>query len=214
LLSLDKTRQLLSINDFPLPWGQTITEITELQGIKLKIRYPCVLKAISPDFTHKSDVGGVILDIQNYQMLEKELKDMINRFNKPPYLYKVTGFLIEEMWKPQIEIVIGVKKDPSYGHVMMVGLGGIYVEVFQDVSFRLIPITREDAFEMLEELKSKDILRGIRGKPINIDSLVDLMLQTSQFVEKNPQILEFDMNPVGCTSDSCRVLDERMVFSD
>lgn len=197
---------------FPLPKGYIVKSISKTKAIQSNISFPCVLKAISPNIVHKSDVKAVKLGIESYDQLIQEMKQMKARLESISLGYEVQGFLIEQMMpSPFIELIIGAKLDPDFGHVIMTGLGGVFVEVLKDISFRLIPISRQDAHEMINELKGKKILDGIRGQAgINKDKLIDLLLLTSDFIQDNPKIFELDFNPVGCSSQGCLVLDERI----
>ena len=125
----------------------------------------------------------------------------------------VQGVSVQPMARPGIEVIVGMSKDPQFGPVLMFGLGGILVEVLKDVSFRIVPVSKNDAKEMIKELKGYPILEGYRGqKPANISALVDLIVEVSRFVEQNPQIKELDLNPVLAYEDKVVALDARIIL--
>ncbi len=218
-LDLDDARKILQQHDFPLPRAIMLGEnfldrLTQYQcQVEKEIGFPCVIKAVSPEILHKTDVGAVHLNVKTFDELVTTVKAMQKSLGKT---YRLKGFLVEEQVDNiQVEVVIGVKHNHSFGHVIMVGLGGIHVEILEDVSFRLIPITEEDAREMLEELRARKLFDEFRGRAsINKDALVSLMVKVSDLVAMNPQIIELDLNPVGCNEKGCFVLDVRIKINN
>ena len=176
-----------------------------------KFGYPLAMKIVSPDVIHKSDVGGVILNIKNQQ----EAKDAFSRIEEIASKIgcRLDGALVEEMAPPGVETIIGAKRDPQFGPVIMFGLGGIFVEVFKDISFRVAPITREDAMDMVSELKAYTILKGIRGKrPSDIDAIIDALLKVSSMMTELGEIKELDLNPVMAYEKGYRIVDARVIL--
>ena len=177
-----------------------------------KIGFPVVLKISSPQVLHKTDFNGVIVGLQN----EKEVTDAYNKIikevkRKMPKA-KIRGVLVQEMAKGH-EVIIGSKQDPQFGPVIMFGLGGIFVEVFKDVTFRIIPIERKDAQEMTEEIKGAKVLQGVRGqKPINFKALEDCLLAVSKMVWGNKKIKELDLNPVFVNEKGVKAVDARILL--
>ena len=172
----------------------------------LNLEYPLVAKVVREDILHKSDVGGVILNINRKEELIKAFNTLHNKFSSP--------VLVEEMLSGGVEVIVGVLKDSTFGHAIMFGLGGIFTEVFRDVTFRVIPISRKDAEIMLSEIKGKKILEGYRGIKVSRDNLVDLLLKVSHLVEENPQIEGMDLNPVLAREKDCVVLDAKIITGD
>ena len=175
--------------------------------------YPVVLKIVSPDIIHKFDVGGVVLNLKN----SEEVKDACNRIlmnvkkRKPDA--KIVGILVQEMIPPSTEIIIGATKDPQFGPALMFGLGGIFVEVLKDVSFRIAPITRSDAQEMITEVKGYPILKGYRGQPpADINAIVEILLNTSRLVMDHPEIKELDLNPILVYEKGAKTVDARIIL--
>lgn len=187
-----------------LPYGVATTE-SEAEKVAEKIGYPVAMKIVSEQIEHKTDVGGVKVNIRNKEILKhafQEIKD-----NTKGYAFE--GILVQKMARKGIEIIIGGKKDEQFGHMIVLGLGGIYVEIFRDITARICPIERKDVEEMITELKSHPLLAGARGeKPIDMQSLVDLAIRTSRFIQKE-DIKEMDLNPVVFDSKGFDIIDVR-----
>jgi acyl-CoA synthetase (NDP forming) len=181
--------------------------------ISAGIGFPVVLKIASPDITHKSDAGGVKTGLKNRTEVAKAYgKIMASARQKYPKA-KIDGAAIQRQARPGIELIIGMFKDPQFGPVIMFGLGGIFVEVLKDVSFRIIPIIQRDAAEMIKEITAYPLLNGYRGQePAYLPSLVDILMKVSGLAEKTPDIKEIDLNPVFAYKDSAVAVDARIVL--
>ncbi|QQR92493.1 MAG: acetate--CoA ligase family protein [Candidatus Iainarchaeum archaeon] len=192
---------------YHIPTLPTVRVKDETQlGIALEqFGFPVAMKAIGKKLIHKSDVGGVKLNVMNnHYALE-----VFDHFKKIPHMESVA---VQPM-KKGLEIIIGGKRDPQFGPMVLVGLGGVYTEVFKDTAMRVCPITRLDAHAMLEELKIYPILMGARGqKPINMRQLEETLLNVSQFMLKNEQIKELDLNPVMATHAEVVAVDVRAIL--
>ena len=171
-----------------------------------KIGFPVVMKIVSPDVVHKSDAGGVRLNLQSADDVRKAYRGMMDAFK----YQHIEGITIQRMAAPGIEAIIGVTRDPSFGPLIMFGLGGVFVEVLRDVSFRILPITEKDAAEMIEEIRGSDILKGYRGRPVDLQSLQQLLLKISRLINENPEIHELDLNPLFLYSEGYIAVDARM----
>ena len=173
-------------------------------------KFPQVLKIISPDALHKTDIGGVAI-VKN----EEELKDAYSKLldiSKKRKL-RLEGIFIQEFVKGK-ELIIGIKNDATFGHVILLGLGGIFVEVLKDVSFRVCPITEKDAQSMIDDLKSKQVLYGTRGeKPVNLNLLKKVLVSISKIPSKYENIEELDINPFVINEKEGKVADARIVLS-
>lgn len=198
---------LLKKNGFKLlPYAVAKSEDDAAAAAK-KMGYPIALKIISPEIIHKTDVGGVKTGIRNEVVLRHAYKEVITNAGSK----KIDGVLVQKMARKGIELIIGGKKDPQFGHMVVLGLGGIYVEIFRDITARICPIKREDVDEMVNELKSHPVLTGARGnKPINKKALERLVINTCKFIEKE-DIKELDLNPVIFDSSGCDIVDARLV---
>lgn len=178
-----------------------------------KIGFPVVLKISSPDILHKTDVGGILVGLENEKEVKKGFEKIIKNVKKRKPKAKIQGILVQEMVSGK-ELIIGSKKDIQFGPVIMFGLGGIFVEVLKDVSFRVIPIKKEDAREMIKEIKGYPILKGIRGeKPIKFKALIDCLLKVSDFVWKNKKIQELDINPLFANENGVKAADVKIILN-
>jgi acyl-CoA synthetase (NDP forming) len=177
------------------------------------IGFPVVLKIASPDITHKSDAGGVKTGLKSKAEVMKAYREIIAAAREKFPKVKIDGVAVESQTKPGVELIIGMFKDAQFGPVVMFGLGGIFVEVLKDVAFRIIPIERRDAAEMIKEIKGYPVLEGYRGQePAHLPSLEKILLKVSDFVANNPEIKEIDLNPVIAYKDSAVAADARIVL--
>lgn len=210
-----EAKKLLSKYGIPITKEFLAKHPEEAVKFAEKIGYPVVLKIQSPDILHKTDAGGVLIDLKNSQEVRDGFEKIIENAKKYNENAKIIGVLVQEMVKDGHQCIVGVKKDQQFGHVIMFGMGGIFVEVFKDVSFRIIPIEREDAKEMISEIKAYAILKGIRGfKPVNFKALEDTLLKVSKMVMKEKNIEELDINPLFVSSERVIAADARIIFRD
>lgn len=180
-----------------------------------KIGFPVVLKIASPDITHKTDVGGVRVGLNSAADVKKAWAEIMASARKTCPEAKIEGVAVQNMARPGTEVIIGMFKDAQFGPVIMFGLGGIFVEVLKDVSFRLVPIVKRDAEEMIKEIKGYALLNGYRGQePAHIPSLVDILLKLSTLIEKTPEIKGIDLNPVFAYKDAAVAVDARIVLEE
>ncbi|MES0812998.1 acetate--CoA ligase family protein [Roseibium sp. SCPC15] len=172
------------------------------------------MKVVSQDILHKSDAGGVKLKLSGENALRQAYREILSNARAYDPDADIHGVLVSPMAQPGVEIIIGVVHDPMFGPVMMFGLGGIFVEVLKDVSFRALPMSRADAEEMIGEIQSSKILDGVRGGlPVDKDALTDLMMKVSQLALAHPEIREIDLNPVIVRPDGYEVVDARMILN-
>jgi len=180
-----------------------------------EIGYPVVLKIVSPDILHKSDAGGVIVNVNSANEVKEGFTKIVNNAKKYKADANVLGVLVQEMAPSSTEVIVGMTKDPTWGPALMFGLGGIFVEVLKDVSFRVAPITERDANEMVREIKAFKILEGVRGQPpADINAIVDILLKISKLVMDNPKIDEIDLNPVFVYEDGAKAVDTRILIKE
>ena len=173
---------------------------------------PVAMKVVSRDILHKSDAGGVKLNLHG----EAEIRMSRDEILRACKIYKedadIEGVLITPMAPKGIEVIVGASRDPVFGPVLLFGLGGIFVEIFEDVAFRAIPLSRDDAHSMIDQIKARKVLDGVRGEAaVDKESLVDLLLKISSIVDAHPQIAELDLNPVIALDDGCTVVDTRII---
>lgn len=187
----------------------------EAVSISQRIGFPVVLKITSPDVIHKTDSGGVKLGLKNASEVKKAYDDILKSVKKKYPRALIQGISVQKMVPPGTEVIIGTSKDPQFGPVIMFGLGGVFVEVLKDVSFRVIPVGRRDAQEMIQETKGFPLLQGFRGKePANIPALVGIILKISRWINENPQIREMELNPVLAYKDKALAVDARIVLEE
>ncbi len=187
-----------------LPYRLAKSEKEALEAAK-RIGYPVALKIVSPDIEHKTDVGGVKTGIKSGEALALAFRDVAQSARG----VRMDGVLVQKMARKGVELIIGGKKDPQFGHMMVLGLGGIYVEIFRDISARICPLVGSDVEEMVSELKSHPLLEGARGKkPINKKELERLVIKACALLQKE-DIKEMDLNPVVCDENGCDIIDAR-----
>jgi len=180
------------------------------------VGYPIVCKIISPDILHKTDAGGVKLNLKSRAEVEKAFEDIVASAKRYKPDARIWGVTVQEMAPEGRQVIVGMTKDPQFGPALMFGLGGVFVEVLKDVSFRIAPLTRLDAAEMIKEIKGYPILGAFRGQqPADIDALVDIILKTSQMVTDLKEIAELDLNPIFVyeTGKGAKTVDARVVLS-
>lgn len=177
--------------------------------------YPVVLKVVSPDIAHKSDVGGVKLNLKDKEAVAAAYDEIVANSKKAVANARIAGVAVQHMAPQGTEVIVGMTTDPQFGPVLMFGLGGIMVEVLKDVSFRLVPLAEKDADQMISEIKGRPVLEGVRGQPASdIKALKQTILKVSEFVEKHPEVRELDLNPVFAYPDGAMAVDARIVISE
>jgi acyl-CoA synthetase (NDP forming) len=213
LLTEIEAKEWLKSVKIPVVETKLATSKTEAVEIAKKLGFPVVMKIVSPDVVHKSDAGGVKLKIENATQVGKAYSEILASIKKHNPKAKITGVSVQKMARQGVEVIIGMTKDAQFGPVIMFGLGGILVEVLKDVSFRIVPLEKRDAAEMITEIKGFPILKGYRGQePANIPYLEDLIVKVSEFVDKNPEIKELDLNPVFAYKDGAMAVDARIIL--
>jgi acyl-CoA synthetase (NDP forming) len=209
-------KRLLASFGVSVPTSLLVQDATAAAAACDKLRPPLVLKVVSPDILHKSDAGGVKVGLGNAHEVEEAVRAMMKR----PAIEsaRIDGFLLEEMAPAGLEIVVGGLRDPQFGPLVMVGLGGIFVEVLADVSFRICPIARLDAEEMLDELKGAALFRGARGRnPVSREAIVDVLLkvggENGLMMTHGDDIAEADINPLIVSEHAAVAVDARFVLT-
>ena len=205
------------LEDAGIPVVEAKLARTKKEAISLSkgMGFPVVLKVMSPDVIHKSDSGGVKLGLSNMAQVGKAYGEIRKAVKQHYPKAKIAGISVQKMARPGVEVIIGMTKDAQFGPVLMFGLGGILVEVLKDVSFRIVPMTKRDAREMIKEIKGYPLLEGYRGQePADITFLEDLLVKVSDFVDKNPEIKELDLNPLFAYKDGAVAVDARVILED
>jgi acyl-CoA synthetase (NDP forming) len=213
LLSEIESKELLSDAGIRVVETRLATSRKEAISIAEQFGLPAVLKIASPEITHKSDAGGVKVDLRTTVQVGRAY-DAIMAAAKKSFPGKViSGVSVQRMCPPGIEVIMGMSRDAQFGPVLMFGLGGILVELLKDVSFRIVPLTQRDAREMIRELKGYPVLAGYRGKSgADIAKLEEMLLKMSAFMENEQEIQELDMNPVFANTDGAIAVDARVIL--
>lgn len=210
----EKAFELFEIYGIPAPKVQLATTKQEAKKIAQKEGFPIVLKIASPDVFHKTDVGGIRIDLQTEVDVEKAFSDIMETVQKNMPAARLRGVTVERMMPMGKEVIIGATKDPQFGHLLMFGLGGIYVEVLKDVSFRIAPVNHTQAKKMISEIASLKILTGVRGEsPVDIDAIADVIVKIGQMVTDFPEISEIEINPlIAGLKTGVRAVDAKIVL--
>ena len=191
------------------------TSREEAISLSRQLGFPVVLKVASPDIVHKSDAGGVKLGLKTAKQVGKAYDDILGAIHKEYPQAAIQGVSVQKIARPGVEVIIGMSKDEQFGPVLMFGLGGILVEVLKDVAFRIVPLTRRDAAEMIREIKGYPLLEGYRGQePVDVSNLEEMLLKVSEFVEKRPDIKEIDLNPIFAYSRGAIAVDARVILEE
>jgi acyl-CoA synthetase (NDP forming) len=194
------------------PWRVAHSE-EELESVADEMRYPVCLKVVSADVAHKSDAGGIRLGIGDRDSLVESYRSLLAEVAARAPGAKVAGVLAQAMAPAGKEVMVGARKDPVFGHCLVLGAGGVYTEVFGDHAFRLAPIGEAEALEMIGELKFARILDGVRGEaPAHKPSIVKALLRLSQLVCDHPEIEELDINPLIVTDRDAVIVDARIIL--
>ena len=187
--------------------------IAEAVKFAEKIGYPVVLKIVSPDVIHKSDVGGVIVNLEDGKDVQKAYEQIMDKVKKHKPKAKILGVLVQEMAPQSTEVIVGATKDPQFGPTLMFGLGGIFVEILKDVTFRIAPVTEDEAREMITAVKAYPLLKGYRNTPpADIEAIVEILLNTSRLVMEHQEIKELDLNPIMVYEKGAKTVDARIIL--
>ena len=202
------TKYQIPVTKFKLAANEA--EAVEFAG---QIGFPVVLKIVSPDIIHKSEAGGVIVNLKNSAEVKSAYGKILENAKKYKPNAKIAGILVQEMAPQSTEVIVGAIKDPQFGQTLMFGLGGIFVELLKDVTFRIAPITREDAHEMITKVKAYPLLTGYRNTPpADIDAITNALLNTSKLVMDHPEIKELDLNPIITYEKGAKTVDARIIL--
>jgi acetyl-CoA synthetase (ADP-forming) len=208
-----ESKTLLKQSGIPVVDARLARTAKEAVALSKEIGFPVVLKIISPDVVHKSDAGGVKLGLENATQVRKAYSEIMSSVRHTYPDAHIDGVSVQPMAPPGVEVIVGVSRDPQFGPVIMFGLGGVLVEVLKDVSFRVVPVSKSDASEMIRAIKGYPLLTGYRGAPpASTGALEDLIVKVSQFVESQPAVSELDLNPVFAYSDRVVAVDARIVM--
>jgi len=208
-----EAKELLKEYGIPVPDFRLIKGKDEITGLAKEINFPIVMKIVSPDIIHKTDAGGVKVGIKDEEEATTAYQEIISKAKKYNKNAKILGVIVYSMVPQGTEIIIGMMKDPHFGPVIMFGLGGIFVEVLKDISFRILPTEERDARDMITEINGYEILKGARGEsPKDIKAIREVLMKVSKLTMENPEINEIDLNPVFVFDKGLQVVDVRMIL--
>jgi acyl-CoA synthetase (NDP forming) len=214
ILSEVEAKEILEDAGISTARSRLATSKKEAVALAQELGFPVVLKVVSPQITHKSDVGGVKLNLNSQKEVRAAFDEIMASARQAVRDATIEGVSVQQMARPGVEVIIGMTKDPQFGPVLMFGLGGVLVEVLKDVAFRIVPLTPRDARQMIREIKGFPILEGFRGQePADVEALEGILLRLSSFVEQHPEIEEMDLNPVFAYGDGAVAVDARIVVS-
>ena len=205
--------ELFKAYNLPVPAYQLAQTRDEASKAAAELGFPVVLKVVSPQVIHKSDVGGVKVGLDTAEAVAEAWDDIMNSVKGNVNGASIAGVLVCSQVEKDLECILGMTKDAQFGPALMFGLGGIFVELLKDVSFRVLPISRHDAQEMVEETKAYQLIKGIRGQqPKDMEAVVDFIMNCAKLIEENPVIEELDINPLAVLEKGVSALDARILL--
>jgi acetyltransferase len=208
-----EAKQLLALHGAPVPDDRLAGRADEAVQALTELGRPVALKLCSPQILHKSDADGVRLGLETADQVKDAFNQIVDNAKRFDATAEIRGCLVSPMAEPGTEVIIGTKTDPQFGPVIMFGIGGILVEVVKDVVFRVLPISRRAARQMLSEVRSAPLLNGVRGQPpVDHEALIDLLMTVSEVIEAYPEIQEMDLNPVIARENDLTVVDARIIL--
>lgn len=191
------------------------TSEEEAVALAREIGFPCVLKVSSPDITHKSDAGGVQVGLASEAEVAEAYRAIISVCAEKFPEAVIEGVTVQNMAPPGLEVIVGMATDPQFGPVLMFGLGGVWVEVLEDVSFKIVPLTQTDAAKAVREIRAARLLDGFRGsEPVDTAALEEILLRVSEFVAQTPEVIEMDLNPIFAYPHGAIAVDARVILGD
>jgi acyl-CoA synthetase (NDP forming) len=214
LLSEVESKQLLEGAGVPVAKSRLATSADDAASAARETGFPVVMKIVSPDIAHKSDVGGVKLGLEDEAAVRAAFDEMMKTVKGHEPSARISGVAVQHQAPQGTEVIVGMTRDPQFGPVMMFGLGGIMVEVLKDVAFRIVPLEEPDASDMIREIKGYPVLQGVRGQPpLDEAALQQIILKVASFVEQHPEVAEIDLNPVFAYPEGAVAVDARVVLS-
>ena len=208
-----EAKSLLAEHGIQVPQEQVVRSPEEFAAVVATwADKSLAMKVVSKDILHKSDAGGVKLNLSGEPALKAAYEQILASSHAYAPEADIEGVLVTPMAEKGVEVIIGMLRDPVFGAVLMFGLGGIFVEILEDVAFRAVPLSRFDAASMVEQIKAKKVFKGVRGAAaIDRDALIDLLIKVSAIIEAYPQISELDLNPVIAYPDGYTIVDARVI---
>lgn len=208
-LNFEKAKKILEKYRLPFVKSFLLKSEKQIDNFVNKVGFPAVLKISSADIIHKSDIGGVKVGLQNKEEIASAYSEIIKNAKKQKA--KIEGIVLQKTETGQ-EIIIGMKRDPQFDVVLMFGIGGVFVEILKDVSFRVAPINKQEAIDMIKEIKASKILEGARGKKaVNLEAIADILVKTGKLALENKKITQIDFNPIITNEKTAKIVDARII---
>ena len=207
--------QLLSEGGVSVAETRLATTADEAVTAAEALGFPLVMKVVSPDIAHKSDIGGVVVGVSDVDGVRATFDQINTAVSAAAPNATIDGIAVQAMAPPGVEVIVGATTDPQFGPVMMFGLGGVFVEVMKDVAFRIVPLEPRDAHQLVREIKGFPLLEGARGtEPADLDALEALILKVSEVVAANPEIAELDLNPIFASPTGAMAADAHIILAE
>ena len=208
-----EARKLIELYEITIGRYDVVSSSDAAIRAATSLGYPVVLKIISPDISHKTDVGGVRTGIKDAEGIKKAFEEILRNVKEKRPDARIYGIFVEEMASPSTEVIVGGIRDPQFGPAVMFGLGGIFVEVFKDVSFRIAPVEEFEALDMISDIKGATLLKGFRNtQPLDIPALAQTIIRVSHIITSLDEIKEIDLNPVFVYPKGVRAVDARIIL--
>ena len=209
-----EAKELCSQYGIPVPKSRLTKSLSEAIKAAQEIGFPVVVKIVSEDIAHKSDAGCVVVGVGDERELEVAYERVVSNALKFNPRATIRGVLVEEMVSKGVEVAVGGLRDPEFGPAVMFGLGGVFIEVLRDVSFRVAPVSEEEAEEMIREIRGFKILQGYRGsEAVDLKALVKIIVGASRMMVENEEISQLDLNPVIASKHGAKAVDARVILS-
>lgn len=209
-----EAKKLVELYGITIGRHNVVSSCNEAIQAASSLGYPVVLKIISPDISHKTDVGGVMAGIKDADGIKMAFEEILRNVKVKRPDARIQGIFVEEMASLSTEVIVGGIRDPQFGPAVMFGLGGVFVEVFKDVSFRIAPVEEFEAFDMISDIKGATLLKGFRNtRPLDIPALAQTIIQVSHMMTSLDEIKEIDLNPVFVYPKGVKAVDARIILS-
>ena len=213
ILTEPESKEVFKVYGVPVVEGQMAKTWEEAVVAAEKLGFPVVLKIVSPDITHKSDAKCVLIGLNDVAEVKRGFEQVMENAEKFKRDANIQGVIVQRMAPSGKEVIVGMSKDPQFGPALMFGLGGVMVEVMRDVSFRVAPLNKRDALEMIREIRGYPVLQGARGgEPADIEALTNILIAASKMAMEWQEIKEFDLNPVFAYSKGALAVDARIIL--
>jgi succinyl-CoA synthetase beta subunit len=214
-LLIDEAQQVCENHHISTPKSRIASSIDDALEKARQIGYPVVLKIVSPQIIHKTESGGVMLNVKNEKELSVQYETLISGIKSGEPSATIRGVLVEKMMPPSTEVIVGGLRDKQFGPSVMFGIGGIFAETYDDVVFRIAPLDQVDALNMIHELKGSRMLEGTRGKPpLDLDAIVKVLAGVSEIMIQHDAINQLDLNPVIVYPNSACAVDSRIILTE